>query len=174
MGVPTTEIRQSTAADAGFSQAAADLIADASDEFDIARRSPEFLRAKIESGRAALAFDDGNLVGFGYCSEWENGRFVSHSGLVVKPDYRGHGLGRRLKLALFEASRQRFPQAVLMSLTTSPEVKAMNLKLGFRVVPIEAVTTDPAFWEGCKHCRRFAQAETKGLKCCAEAMIFEP
>lgn len=174
MSLPHVEIRPSTAADARWSQSAADLIADASDEFDIARRSPTFLGAKIESGQAALAFCDGNLVGFGYYSDWEGGRFVSHSGLVVKPDYRGHGLGRRLKLALFEASKQRFPQAVLMSMTRSPEVKAMNLQLGFRVVPIDAVTNDPAFWEGCKQCRRFAEAQTKGLKCCAEAMIFEP
>jgi ribosomal protein S18 acetylase RimI-like enzyme len=174
MSAPTVEIRASSAADIGLSQTASDLIASASDEFDIARRHPEFLEAKIQSGQAVFALDDHDLVGFGYFSDWDYGRFVSHSGLIVKPEYRGRGLGRRLKLALLKASRQQFPHAVLMSLTTSPEVKAMNLKLGFQVVPIEELTTDAAFWAGCKSCCRYTETLAKGLKCCCEGMVLRP
>ena len=174
MSAASVEIRQSSATDAGLAQSAANLIASVSDEFDIARRSPEFLAAKIESGRAAFAFDNDDLVGFGYYADWEGGRFVSHSGLVVKPEYRGAGLGRRLKQVLFEASTLEFPRAVLMSLTTSPEVKAMNLELGFRAASIEEVTTDAAFWAGCKQCCSYAESRAKGLKCCCEAMILKP
>jgi len=170
----TTEIRQSTAADVDLSQTASQLIASVTNEFDIARRTPEFLVEKIESGQAALALDNGDLVGFGYYSDWEDGRFVSHSGLVVKTEYRGQGLGRQLKTVLFAASRQRFPDAIVMSLTSSPEVKAMNLKLGFQVVSTAALTSDKTFWEGCKTCRRYAQTQAKGLKCCCTAMILKP
>lgn len=172
--IATVECRQSTAADGQLSQLAANLIANAISEFDMAPRPKAFLDATIESGRAALALADNDLVGFGYFSAWENGRFVSHSGLVVKPDYRGQGLGRQLKMVLFNASQQQFPRAVLMSLTNSTQVKAMNLKLGYEVVPIEQLTTDPGFWEGCKNCRNYTQTQASGLRCCCEAMALKP
>jgi GNAT superfamily N-acetyltransferase len=172
--IETVTCRQSTAADGQRAQAAADLIASASGEFDIAPRPKAFLDARIESGRAALALADHDLVGCGYFSAWEDGRFVSHSGLVVKPDYRGHGLGRQLKMVLFNASQQEFPRAVLISLTNSIQVKAMNLKLGYEVVSMEQLTTDAGFWEGCKKCRNYAQTRANRLRCCCEAMALKP
>ena len=158
--------------------AAVGLIHEAAAEHDIAERSPAMLRHKIESGRAALALQrrggTEELVGFGYYSEWEGGRFVSHSGLVVRPELRGRGLGRRLKQALFQASRERFPDAATMSLTTSPQVKAMNLSLGFQVVPLERLTSDPAFWDGCRTCRNYEEVKRRGEICCCEGMLLEP
>jgi len=160
--------------DAAYAADAARLIAAAARENDIARREVDFLAHKIRTGRAALALAAGELVGFGYWSEWEGGRFVSHSGLVVEAAQRGRGLGRRLKLALFESSRERLPRAALISLTTSPQVAAMNRALGFRVVPLERLTSDPAFWEGCKTCRNYAEMQRLGRKCCCEGMLLEP
>lgn len=167
-------VRMARAKDAAYAGDAARLIAAAAVEHDIARREAGFLEHKIRTGRAALALEGHELVGFGYWSEWEGGRFVSHSGLVVSPGWRGRGLGRRLKLLLFESSRERLPRAALISLTTSPRVAAMNRSLGFRVVPLERLTSDPAFWEGCKTCRNYAEMQRLGRKCCCEGMLLEP
>lgn len=167
-------VRVALPEDAHRAEAASRMIEEASKDHDIAGRSVETVRAKIESGRAAIALDGERLVGFGFWSEWEGGKFISHSGLVVDPSQRGKGLGRRLKLALFDSSRRRFPDATLMSLTTSEAVKAMNLSLGFRVVPLDRLTKDPAFWEGCKTCRNYAAVQARGERCCCEGMILEP
>ena len=130
------EVRWAEDADTTYAEAASALIAEAAQNSHIAPRAVEFLRDKIRRGRAVVAIAGDELVGFGYWSDWEGGTFVSHSGLVVRPDRRGAGLGRRLKTLLFESSRERYPRATLMSLTNSPEVKAMNRSLGFVVVPI--------------------------------------
>ena len=172
-------VRPATAADAKYAEAASALIAEAARTHDIAEREVAFLIEKIESGKAAVALrsrpgQPDELIGFGYFSAWQDGAFVSHSGLVVRPDLRGHKLGRRLKTALFEGSRAKYPNATTMSLTTSPQVKAMNLSLGFEVVPFEEMTTDEAFWDGCKTCRNYAEMQAKGIRCCCEAMILRP
>jgi len=133
-----------------------------------------FLEDKLRRGRAALALSGGELVGFGYWADWEGGRFVSHSGLVVRPDHRGRGLGRELKRRLFDSSRRELPGATLMSLTNSPEVKALNLGLGFVVVPLAELTSDPRFWEGCATCRNYAEIRARGERCCCEGMVLRP
>lgn len=157
-----------------YAEQASEMIARAAVDNDIAERSPELLAHKIATGRAVLALRGEELVGFGFFSEWEGGRFVSHSGLVVDPSCRGRGLGRALKTKLFEASERMFPDATTMSLTTSEPVAAMNLSLGFRYVPYEEMTTDPAFWEGCRTCRNFEQVRREGKRCCCRGMIRPP
>lgn len=178
VGAPIS-VRESGPEDVRFAAAASALIGRVADRFDIARRTPEWLAPKIAKRHAALALlpdaaGAEDLVGFGYWSDWEKGAFVSHSGLVVRPDLMGMGLGKRLKLVLFESSRRVLPRATLMSLTTSPQVRRMNLELGFKIVPLERLTKDPAFWEGCKTCRNYAAVQAKGEICCCEGMIREP
>jgi len=168
------EVRESRPDDVRFAEAAAQLIDAVADDHDIARREPAWLAKKIEAGRAGLAIEDDELVGFGYWSEWEGGKFVSHSGLVVRRDKFGTGLGKRVKMIMVESSRRALPAATLMSLTTSPSVKKMNLALGFRVVPLELMTKDESFWDGCKTCRNYAEVQARGAKCCCEGMILEP
>jgi len=168
------EVRLATTEDADLADRAAALIEEASREYDIAFRETSWLRDKIETGHAAMAFRDGDLVGFGFWSDWQGGRFISHSGLVVCPSARGKKVGRRLKMVLFESSRRRYPEAVIMSLTTSEEVKTLNRSLGFKPAPLDRLTTDAGFWEGCKSCRNWEDVSRRGVKCCCEAMILEP
>lgn len=168
------EVRESGPADERLAGVASALIESAAEEHDIAQREPAFLRTKISAGQAAVALLEAELVGFGYWSAWDAGRFVSHSGLVVRPDLRGVGLGRELKRCLFASSRERLPAAALMSLTNSPEVRAMNLSLGFRVVPLEDLPDDPEFWKGCDACRNIERVRSEGLRCCCEAMLLDP
>ena len=172
-------VRESRPEDVHLAEQAAALIAEASSEYDIAQRDPAWLAKKIEARRAALALvpdpsGGEQLVGFGYWSSWEADRFVSHSGLVVRPDQRGTGLGSQLKRVLFESSRRQLPAASLMSLTTSPQVRKLNLALGFRIVPLDELTRDPAFWEGCKTCRNYAEVQARGERCCCEGMLLRP
>jgi len=167
-------VRVATEADAGFADAAAALIAAAARNHDVARRPPELLRAKIQAGQAVLALDGDELVGFGFWSLWQGGRFVSHSGLVVRADRRGIALGSRLKLALVASSRERHPDAVLMSLSSSPLVQAMNHALGFVRVPLDQLTTDPEFWRGCESCRNHSELCTHPGHCHCIGMILRP
>ncbi|HED67034.1 MAG TPA: GNAT family N-acetyltransferase [Planctomycetes bacterium] len=174
-------VRESTIEDEHLAGAAAALIDLVASENDIARRTPAWLARKIAAGRAALALAEppagGNtreLVGFGYWSAWEDNRYVSHSGLVVHPDFRGRGLGRRLKEVLFASTRRQLPEATMMSLTTSPRVKRLNESFGFRVVPLDELTQDPAFWRGCETCRNFEEVRARGERCCCEGMILPP
>jgi GNAT superfamily N-acetyltransferase len=168
------EVRSSRAGDEGLAEAAAELIREAAKDWDVAVRPVDVLREKLGRGQAAVALLRGRLVGFGYWSSWESGKFVSHSGLVVRRDLQGLGLGRRMKLALFEGSRAALPRATLMSLTTHPKIKELNASLGFVPVPLERLTNDPAFWEGCKGCRNYEDVRSRGERCCCEAMILEP
>jgi GNAT superfamily N-acetyltransferase len=170
-------VRESGPDDVHLAPAASALIDSVADEHDIARRAPDWLASKIAKRRAALALEGeepAELIGFGYWSEWEGGRFVSHSGLVVRPDRTGLGLGRRLKQVLFESTRRQLPRAAIMSLTTSAQVKKMNLSLGFEVVPLDRLTRDEAFWAGCQSCRNYAEVRARGERCCCEAMLLEP
>ena len=167
-------VRTATEGDVHHAGAASALIAAAAVDHDIAPREVPLLEEKLASGRAAIALSGERLVGFGFFSEWQGGAFVSHSGLVVDPEWRGRLLGRRLKRCLFEASERMFPDATTMSLTTSKAVKAMNLALGFRVVPLDELTTDPAFWEGCRTCRNYEQVQRAGDRCCCEGLIRPP
>jgi GNAT superfamily N-acetyltransferase len=167
-------VRGSGPGDERFAAAAAALIRSVADRYDIALRSEEWLAKKLASGRAAVALRGGELVGFGYWSSWEQDRFVSHSGLVVRAEQRGLGIGKRLKRELFESTRRVLPRARIMSLTTSPQVIAMNRALGFQLGPLERLTKDESFWDGCKTCRNYADVRRRGERCCCQGMLWEP
>lgn len=167
-------VRGTGPGDERFAAAAAELIRSVAHDHDIALRSEEWLAKKIAAGRAAVALEGDELIGFGYWSSWEHERFVSHSGLVVRADRRGHGLGKRLKRELFESTRRALPRARIMSLTTSPQVIAMNRALGFEIVPLERLTKDEAFWDGCRTCRNYADVRARGERCCCFGMLYEP
>ena len=44
----------------------------------------------------------------------------------------------------------------------------------YEVVTFDDMTTDPAFWEGCKTCRNYEEVQARGERCCCEAMILRP
>ena len=172
--IPEIEVRISGPKDVTLAKVAQRLIDLVVEQADIARRSTKMLRAKIVAGQAAVAFCGDELIGFGYFSAWQQGQFVSHSGLVVRSDFQGHGLGRRLKQCLFGASRALYPEACIISLTTSPAVEAMNLSLGFQRVPLDQLTSDPEFWKGCETCRNYAAVQRQGKRCCCFGMLLRP
>ncbi|MBF4464271.1 GNAT family N-acetyltransferase [Flavobacterium sp. LC2016-12] len=142
----------------------------------ISGRSPESLETKIKNGDAVIAFaSDGTWAGFSFISSWENGRFVSNSGLIVAPQFRHTGLAKRIKRKTFELSRQKYPEASIFSLTTGLAVMKMNHELGFEPVTYSELTNDEVFWESCKSCVNCPILMSKQRKnCLCTAMKYDP
>jgi hypothetical protein len=68
----------------------------------ISKRSPLSLQMKMKHGEAVIAFTtDGRWAGFSYISAWEGGKFVSNSGLIVAPEFRKTGIGKKIKKIRF-------------------------------------------------------------------------
>ena len=85
----------------------------------IAKRKPEYIEQKINEGKAIIAMDGDKFVGFCYIECWDHGKFVANSGLIVKSEYRGMGIAKRIKKAAFELSQKKFPGAKIFGLTRS-------------------------------------------------------
>src|SRR5215470_635522 len=82
----------------------------------IARRTPQSLCRKIYEGKAVIAVGPaGDWAGFSYIGVWGDGKFVSNSGLIVNPAYRGAGVARAIKERIFALSRDRYPGAAVFS-----------------------------------------------------------
>ena len=141
----------------------------------IARRSPEYISAKITGGKAVVALDGDKLVGFSYIECWGHGDFVATSGLIVDPDYRHLGLAKRIKEKTFELARQRFPYAKIFSITTSLPVMKLNSRMGYMPVTFSELTDDTEFWEGCKGCVNYDVLQCNDRKrCLCTGMLFDP
>lgn len=142
----------------------------------IARRAPEDITAKMLDGKAVVAFDqNGKWAGFSYVEVWSNGDYVSNSGLIVNPEFRNMGVAKRIKHAVFTLSRQKFPTAKVISLTTGLAVMKLNSELGFAPVTYSELSQDDDFWKGCKSCVNYDILLAKDRKnCLCTALAFDP
>lgn len=142
----------------------------------ISGRSPKSLAEKMINGDAIIAYTkEGVWAGFSFISSWEEGRYVSNSGLIVGPQFRHTGLAKKIKERIFELSRKKYPDAFIFSLTSGLAVMKMNYGLGFEPVTYAELTTDDNFWESCKSCVNCPVLESKGRKnCLCTAMRFDP
>jgi hypothetical protein len=142
----------------------------------IAKRSPQALCKKIYEGKAVIALaGNGDWAGFSYIESWSDGEFVSNSGLIVNPVYRGGGVATAIKREIFALSRRLYPGAKIFSITTGAAVLKLNHQLGFEPVTYEQVTRDERFWDQCKHCVNHAVLESQGGKrCLCTAMLYRP
>lgn len=142
----------------------------------IARRSPEYIRQKMEEGKAVIAVTpDGQWVGFCYIEAWSHGKFVANSGLIVSPPFRGSGAAKAIKRKIFELSRQKYPEAKIFGLTTTLAVMKINSELGYVPVTYSELTDDDEFWKGCQSCVNYEILMSKNRKnCLCTAMLFDP
>lgn len=142
----------------------------------IARRSPEYVSKKMEEGKAVIALSpDGTWVGFCYIEAWGHEKYVANSGLIVSPEYRGHGVAKAIKYKIFELSRQRYPHAKIFGLTTGLAVMKINSELGYEPVTYSELTDDEEFWKGCQSCVNFDILTAKNRKnCLCTAMLYDP
>ena len=141
----------------------------------IAKRSPDYLAQKMIEGKAIIALQDEVLAGFCYIESWGHGAFVANSGLVVKPEFRKTGLARKIKTAIFELSREKYPNAKIFGITTSLAVMKINSGLGYQPVTFSELTTDEAFWQGCQGCVNYDILQRTNRKhCLCTGMAYTP
>ncbi len=112
----------------------------------IAKRSHEYLVTKIREAKAVIALQGETFAGFSYIETWGNKEYVTTSGLIVHPDFRGLGLARRIKNMTFTLARVRWPHAKIFSLTSGSAVMKMNTQLGYQPVTFADLTDDESFW----------------------------
>lgn len=82
----------------------------------------------------------------------DKGGFVSNSGLIVNPVYRGSGVARAIKDKVFALSREKYPDAAVFSITTGAAER---------------------FWDQCRQCVNFGILQGTGrTKCLCTAMLY--
>lgn len=142
----------------------------------IAKRTPEYIAAKILEGKAVIALTgNGAWAGFCYIETWEHGKYVANSGLIVAPSFRRSGLAREIKKKIFRLSRKKYPDAKIFGLTTGLAVMKINSELGYEPVTYGELTSDSDFWTGCKSCVNYEILRRKErANCLCTAMLFDP
>ena len=141
----------------------------------IAKRTPEYIAAKMTGGKAVVALDGERLVGFSYIECWGHGDFVATSGLIVDPEYRHMGLAEQIKRRTFELARRRFPHAKLFSITTSLPVMKLNSRMGYVPVTFSELTEDEEFWQGCQGCCNYDILQRNHRRMClCTGMLYDP
>lgn len=142
----------------------------------IAVRSADYIRTKMSEGKAIIAVHrDGRWAGFCYIETWSEANYVANSGLIISPEFRGAGLAKAIKKAIFKLSRKRYPKAKIFGLTTGLAVMKINSDLRYKPVTYSELTQDEAFWAGCKSCVNYDILMAKDRKMClCTAMLFDP
>jgi len=142
----------------------------------IATRTPEYVTEKMSEGKAIIALHkDGRFAGFSYIETWSHGNYVANSGLIVNPEFRMHGLGSKVKKAIFELSKEKYPKAKIFGITTSMAVLKMNSDLGYRPVTFSELSQDDEFWKGCNSCPNVDILKSKDRKMClCTGMLYDP
>lgn len=142
----------------------------------IAKRSPEYVAAKMEEGKAVIAhIADGTWVGFCYIEAWGHDKFVANSGLIVSPAFRKSGVAKQIKKRIFDLSREKYPGSKIFGLTTGLAVMKINSELGYEPVTYSELTDDEEFWKGCKACVNYDILMSKERKnCFCTAMLYDP
>ena len=142
----------------------------------IAKRTPEYVAAKMAEGKAVIALTQtGQWAGFCYIEAWEDAKFVANSGLIVSREFRGYGLAKKIKVAIFKLSRRKYPEAKIFGLTTGAAVMKINSELGYKPVVYSELTNHEKFWEGCKSCVNYDILTTKNRQgCICTAMLYNP
>ncbi|WP_148783189.1 GNAT family N-acetyltransferase [Aquimarina intermedia] len=141
----------------------------------IAKRTPEYIRTKIENGNATVALVGDTFAGFCYIEVWGHNKYVAHSGLIVHPEYRNLGLAKKVKEFTFNHSLKKFPDAKIFGITTGLAVMKINSELGYKPVTFSELTDDPKFWQGCQTCTNFSILTSKDYKMClCTGMLFDP
>lgn len=142
----------------------------------IAKRSPEYIKTKMQEGKAVIALTkEGTWAGFCYIEAWGHGKFVANSGLIVAPQFRKYGLATLIKNEIFKLSRTKFPESKIFGLTTGAAVMKINSSLGYIPVSYSDLTDDEEFWKGCNSCVNVEILKSKNRQnCLCTAMLYDP
>jgi N-acetylglutamate synthase-like GNAT family acetyltransferase len=137
--------------------------------------SAQSIGEKIINGDAIIATKDGQLAGFCYLRQRIEDDYVSISGIVIAPQYKGMGLRKAMIKEMFHLGRSKYSQSKLYSLTTSTEVMLINNKLGYKPVNYSRLSTSGQFWAACLDCSNYHFLQkNKNTRCLCSAMLFNP
>ena len=129
----------------------------------------------MKEGKAVIALEGNKFAGFSYIESWGNKQYVTTSGLIVHPDFRGLGIAKRIKEMTFQLARMRWPHAKIFCLTSGAAVMKMNTELGYVPVTFADLTDDEAFWRGCEGCVKHDILERTARRfCICTGMLFDP
>lgn len=141
----------------------------------IAKRNPSYVKQKIREGKAVIALKDEQFAGFSYIETWEGKHYVTTSGLIVKDEFRGCGLSKRIKHMTFSLARLRWPDAKIFSLTSGAAVMKLNTEHGYVPVTFAQLTDDETFWKGCEGCINHDILVRTGRRyCVCTGMLYDP
>ncbi len=141
----------------------------------IAMRSPAYIASKMSANDAVIALYKNQLAGFCYIEVWDNKQYVAHSGLIVHPDFRNQGLGKRIKDFVFKLSLKKYPNSKVFGITTELAVMKINSDLGYQPVTFSELPNDPQFWNGCNTCTNHDILLAKKHKMClCTGMLYTP
>ena len=141
----------------------------------IAKRTHEYVATKMKEAKAVIALYGNEFVGFSNIETWGNKQYVTTSGLIVDPKFRGLGVAKRIKDLTFTLARTRWPHAKIFSLTSGAAVMTMNTQLGYKPVTFAELTSDEAFWRGCDGCVNVDVLKRTDRKyCICTGMLFDP
>lgn len=140
----------------------------------IATRTPEYIASKMAKGDAVIALLGEELVGFCYIESFEAKKYVSNSGLIVVPKFRGQGISKKIKEVAFNLARENYPGAQVFGITTSAVVMKINSDLGYIPVTYSQLTRDEAFWKGCASCSNYEILKSKEYKMCMCTAMLAP
>jgi len=172
------KVFQATESELGYVETILSTIAEAAKKrgTGIACRTTKYITEKILEGKAIIAIEErtGTFAGFCYIESWEGKKFVANSGLIVAPEFQGHGLAKRIKKEAFDLSRKQYPNSKLFGLTTGLAVMKINSSLGYRPVPFSELPDDDAFWNGCKTCVNYdILMRTNRKHCLCTGMLYD-
>lgn len=141
----------------------------------IAERSIEYITKKISTANAVIAVHQEKFAGFCYIETWDNKEFVVNSGLIVHPEFRNQGLAKRIKKKILNHSKEKYPEAKIFGITTGLAVLKINYELGYQPVTFSELTSDEAFWNGCKTCKNYdVLMRTDKKMCLCTGMLYDP
>lgn len=131
----------------------------------ISKRNIKSLSKKISEGMAVFAILNGVIVGFCYIETFQE-EFISHSGMIVFPEYRHKGIFKYIKAFILKLSSYRFPIANIFSITTNLSVLINNLNSKFKIVSFVELTSSWRFWKNCSSCNFFYYLQLNDKEMC--------
>ncbi|MCK5908280.1 MAG: GNAT family N-acetyltransferase [Flavobacteriales bacterium] len=142
----------------------------------IAKRSVEYVEKKIKEEKAVIALtSEGVFAGFSYIEIFQEGKYLVNSGLIVHPDFRGLGLAKKIKHEIFQRSKQLYPKAKIVSITTSLIVLKLNTDLGYKPVTFSELPQTDLFWKGCETCVNYdVLTRTNRKMCLCTGLLYDP
>jgi len=133
-----------------FSKNLEEMIKVEADKGKMLAKSDIEIEEFIESGNSILALCNGNVVGFICLFNYTDS--VEIAALIVRPDYRGMGIGMKLAKQLMSLSKKIYPHkfAIMFANEISSHIA---IKLGLVIVDKEILNDE--FWDLCNDCPEF-------------------